>query len=217
MKHVLLVLALLLSCAVIPAHADPTWTLVGTATMLGTDACGGQCVQTLNFSFQVTWEQYAYSYDPSTKYILDPLPGGTATGSGPLGTDWNLSPTYWGDVASNPAGDSFWLEFGDSYQGPSFAPTPSTFPPPLWGYQEGCGSEACMIDFVDANWTGGTPTVHFQEGDAGIGYGGTFQYTVTGPHSPHSTPESGTLGFLALPSALLLWGTRRRRRIARAL
>ena len=73
-----------------------------------------------------------------------------------------------------------------------------------------------VLDFMDGQtWLG--PGYHYEYGDAGIGDGGTFQYTVTGPHgTPIGTPEPGTLAFLGVPCALFFWGTRRRRGIARA-
>ncbi|HLV96576.1 MAG TPA: hypothetical protein VKS44_15400 [Candidatus Acidoferrales bacterium] len=99
-----------------------------------------------------------------------------------------------------PEGDDFWLEFSpDCYQCLAFSSSPAASLPEMWGYMEGCGTEACMVDFVDANWTGGTPTVHFQEGDAGIGYGSSIQYTVK------QTPEPGTLR-LILCGLLFVFG-----------
>lgn len=180
-----------------PAHADPVWTFNGTVTMLGTDACSGQCVQTVDFSFQATWEVAAPADGGNSQcpggtfpcYFFDTLPGGQATGSGPLGTVWNVFPAsgMWTSLYT-PGGDDFWLEFSpDCYQCVDFSSSPTSNPPEMWGYMGGCGTETCMVDFVDANWTGGTPTVHFEEGDAGIGNGGSIQYTVK------QTPEPGTL------------------------
>lgn len=173
----------------IPAHADPVWTFNGTITMLGTDACGGQCVQTVDFSFQMTWDACAPNPDGSypCSYVFDPLPGGQASGSGPLGTVWNIAPGETVTIVATPGGDDFWLEFGDYYQGPAFSSSPNAAPPLLWGYMEGCSTETCVIDFIDANWTGGTPTQHLDNGDGGIGYGSSIQYTVK------QTPEPGAL------------------------
>jgi hypothetical protein len=173
----------------IPAHADPVWTFNGTVTMLGTDACGGQCVQTVDFSFSAAWQLATPDGCPadiSPCYLLDTLPGGQATGSGPLGAAWNVGPGEMLTSLTTPGGDDFWLEFGGFYQTPAFSTSPDAAPPQLWGYQEGCGTETCVLDFMEGQaWLG--PGYHYGYGDAGIGNGSSIQYTVK------QTPEPGTL------------------------
>jgi hypothetical protein len=135
-----------LCLSAVPAHADPTLQRHGRHAWNR----GLRGAQTVDFSFQVTWDAY-YVEGQQDGYILDFLPGGQATGYGPLGTNWSIITAELFAVAADPSGDSFWLELSDTYQGPVFSSSPDTDPGQLWGYQEGCGSEACMVDFVDAN------------------------------------------------------------------
>src|SRR6185437_10300892 len=62
------------------ARADTLYTLSGTATIPGNDACSGPCLETVNFTFDVT-ESLDTTYN---EYFLT-LTGASATAQGPLG------------------------------------------------------------------------------------------------------------------------------------
>ncbi len=79
--RLLLMLGVLFVCA-IPAMADSIFNITGTLAIAGNNVCGGgPCVETLGFSFDVTWDEFAPGqFNPVI------LPGTEVTSSGPLGS-----------------------------------------------------------------------------------------------------------------------------------
>lgn len=183
--RLLLVLGVLFVCAV-PAMADSIFNVTGTLTIAGNNVCGGgPCVETLGFSFDVTWDEFAPGqFNPVI------LPGTEVTSSGPLGSFFLGA----GSIANN------FIAFFDN-QGPTNgdeididvanAPVASS-PQPLQlldAYLYSCLIATCASDFASPP---------FAVPSYGIFLPGTMQFKET------AVPETGTLSYLLVGLGLLL-------------
>jgi hypothetical protein len=184
----LVISGFLVACS-IPAMADGVYNVTGTLAITGTNACGGPCVETLDFSFDVTWFEFSPGqFNPVI------LPAGQVTSSGPLGSfsapDGSIGNNYIGffdnygdeidiDVLNAPVADSpQFLDLGSS---------------PGGAYLWGCQTATCVTDFADAVFPGFSGSVAY-----GVYLSGPMEYKEV------SVPETGTLSYLLLGLGLLL-------------
>jgi len=196
--RLLLVLGVLSVCA-IPAMADSIFNVTGTLTIAGNNVCGGgPCVETLGFSFDVTWDEFAPGqFNPVI------LPGTEVTSSGPLGSF---------ALGAGSVGNTF-IQFFDN-GGPisgdeididvANAPVASS-PQPLQlldSYLYSCLTTTCATDFASPP---------FEVPSYGIFLPGTIQFKET------AVAETGTLSYLLLALGLGLVGAFARRPMRRGL
>lgn len=197
--RLLLVLGVLFVCAV-PAMADSIFNVTGTLTIAGNNVCGGgPCVETLGFSFDVTWDEFAPGqFNPVI------LPGTEVTSSGPLGSF---------ALAAGSVGNTFIQFFdnggpisGDEIDIDALNAPIAGAPEPLQlvdGYLFGCQTATCITDFVP-------PDFPHPPGQAfGIFDIGTLQIKQT------AVPETGTLSYLLAGLGLLLVAPFSRRAVRR--
>lgn len=201
--RLLLAVVVVMICAV-PAVADAIFDVTGSLTITGTNACGGPCVETVDFSFDVTWDEFAPGeFNPVI------LPGAQVTSSGPLGS---FMPPV-GSIGNNfialfdglgsPIQDEIDI---DVLNAPiASSPQPLDLGPGGIGGADlySCGTATCVTDFADAVFpNSGVPAF-------GIFLPGTVHYTET------ALPESSTLSYLLLALGLGLLGVFARRPMMR--
>lgn len=180
----------LLSCA-FPSKADSIYKVSGTFTLLGTDACGGApCVESLAFSFDVTWVPVIGA---TGQFGPEILPGAQFASSGPLGSFDISTIAPFGYFAlcdhtgSTPCGDEIDFDVGNL-----LVPVPQ----PLQladGYLYACQTATCVTDFAGYPFSGTSAY--------GIFLYGTLQYREA------AVPEASTLCLLligVLPILLML-------------
>lgn len=166
----------------IPAHADTMYTVTGTVTLVGNNACGSSpCTQTIDFSFDFSYQfnQTAGTYDAYLSNLQ-------TNWSGPLGNftqdftgqTTQMAQQYW--PFADPAGDGIAIYL------PSSAPTVLTpTAPTITGADlYVCGSSTCVTDFVPPDQQSTTLPL------TGLFVPASVQYTVR-------TPEPATLSLLA--------------------
>jgi hypothetical protein len=161
--------------------------------MVGNDVCGGPCVETIDFRFQVVYTQPI----PDVQlYVAQALPGWTLTSTGPLSPFNSLTTSENYFALFNATGVEIDLDgpFGDGEL------TNEPFPVLVGAELYGCGNplavmdQICVTDFAPP---GGPSFGHV------FGFGVT--YTVTGSVA---TPEP-TTGILVLVGAGL-WALARK-------
>ncbi len=195
----------------VPAHADTIYDLTGTVTLTGNDVCGGPCVETVDFSFEL--DEGAYSLGG---YILSIVPGATATTiSGPLA----FPPNELGGIGDaggyvglgyvppdSPVGIGTELDIFIGCRSHSAAGCV----PQLDGAElYSCGDQSCLDEFCP-------PDFCPPQGSAGYAYGGVdynaiVTGTVTDREGTVPTPEPSSLALLSL-SLLAIGGILRARR-----
>lgn len=166
----------------LPVHADTMYTVNGTMTLVGNNACGSPCTETIDFSFDLGW-QYDQTFAGYLGYATDIA----ANWSGALGTfsENSAGPSTFGGPGFNylgffdPSGDEL-----DLYLNPNPVPAPTT---PTFNGADlySCGGATCVTDFYPYSPTPTTLPV------LGIFLGASVTYTVT-------TPEPATLIMLAI-------------------
>jgi hypothetical protein len=193
MKLTYLLLAALLLAA-LPSRADSLYQITGTATLTGNNACGGPCIETIDFTFDFD-EQLVYG----TQYMLTPVGESTAV-SGPL----NLLLASGGLVTAEPGLGGFntnYLDFFDAgledeidmWVNENLQPLP--FIPEIAGVDMySCNSAVCIADFCPS---------FFYCRPGGPNEGIYLTGTVTSHTEQIGTPEPSELGLMALGAALL--------------
>jgi hypothetical protein len=110
-------LSLGISCLVsVPAQANPLYDVTGELTIPGSStACGGPCVETMDFSFQIDAGFFDTSFYNAYTYIIT---ASQETASGPIGQFHRIteSPSFGGISvpSSSGAGDSDFIPYADS-------------------------------------------------------------------------------------------------------
>ena len=178
----------------LPARADAIYDVTGTATITGSNACNGPCIEVMNFSLQL---------DQPDPFTTDVLPGGTFTTSGPI-------PFGSGSISTGPlddevggtrldysppggfGADELDLNLGCGGSSP-FPCTPRLGPVYLFS----CGDEACVADFCPVFCANGNT---FSNGGVA---GGTVIGTVTLEPPSIPTPEPGEASLLIVGIGLL--------------
>jgi hypothetical protein len=167
--------------AAIPASADQIYDVTGTVTLTGNNVCAGPCVETLDFSFQVTYQPECCGF--FQQVVL----GSTTTSTGPLAPFTLIaSPTNY-FAFFNSANDEIDV-FGPGFD---FQPPSVPFPNLVGAELYGCGSpgaNTCVLDFVPP----GSPTT-------GHVLDASLEYTVK------AVPEPSTLALLIAGAAVLLF------------
>jgi hypothetical protein len=157
-------LAAVLLCAV-AANADTIYNVAGTAVVTGNNACGGPCIETIDFSMQL--DEYYTPFTtvpfPEGGYTLSVVPGSSmVSASGPLGLIGgpSLTEIIYSPV-SGPANQSvnfipvtFGGIFGSSYAEIDLLPVANEQPNPFVPYISGAVmwgcSGVCVPDFCNA-------------------------------------------------------------------
>jgi hypothetical protein len=192
------VLCCLVCLSAIPASADSVYQVTGALTIVGNDVCNGvPCVETLAFSFDVTWVPI-----PGGGYNPVILPNPKVTSFGPLGSfSLPTGSIYENDYIPITDGqrgpDNYLSDEIDIY--PLNAPVASS-PQPLQlagsAALYACGTAVCSADFVPLiNAAGeGSPS------------GGPLVYSET------AVPEASALWYLLIGVGLILLTVAVRRR-----
>ncbi|HWG97176.1 MAG TPA: hypothetical protein VN647_08850, partial [Nitrospira sp.] len=134
----------------LPARADTLYTISGTASIHGNDACVGPCLETVDFSFNVT-----ESLDPTYKEYFLTLTGASVTAQGSLGpfskapgitldNGW-YAPIYLGgsDLIFDSELD---INFSGNFEARPFVP--DVIAATLYS----CGDQTCLTDFCPTDW-----------------------------------------------------------------
>ena len=202
MRKAILVCIFLAFAGFVPASLADTYyqVTISNITFDGTSACGGQCVETLNGSFELD-----VFLDQSANLEASIVPGSVSfMASGPLGplncctVNFDLGYIAIGGVQGQP--DEFDIDaiantglFGGNGTGQAGI------------YMNSCESATCVVDFTSAI---GTPCFNC----ATSPNSGTVTFSITSP--PVSTPEPAALAFLLFSIPLLLFWASRRSRFA---
>jgi len=181
-----MLVASMLCLLAVPAMADGVFDVTGSLTISGNDVCGGAaCVETLDFSFEVTWVQFAPG-----QFNPEILPGTTASSSGPLGS---FAPAGPGSIANNFI--QFFNTQGDEIDISVLNAPVASAPQALQlangfggGYIYGCQTAVCVADFAPPG---------FVPPAFGLFTLGTVQYTET------AVPEASTILYLLIGLVLV--------------
>ncbi len=186
----------------LPAHADQIYDVTGTVTLTGQDACGGICVETLNFTLQLDEQltQFGYALETLSESYnsAGPLPPAE------MGPSYDENGEYW-PVGFGP-GTELDLYVRGANGGPNPVGGPNPFVPTFTGANlYSCGNATCGAEFC--------PDYPAVECDAG-----TSVQSVTSEPPGVATPEPQTwsmlwIGLIGL--ALMKFATRGKRPFAK--
>jgi|SRR6185437_2274059 len=202
MKHAICILAVVGAFMLVPlswADTFTPYTLSGTITWQGNDACGGTCVEQVSYSLPLTGI-YETQYG---EYLLEQNGPGTVDASGPLGAAVvGYSPDHY--VAIDwPAGQQefteldLFISFDTDFFGAKHSLGPYTVPADVWS----CFGP-CVTDFCPPN-AFACPAAGYP-----FGFKGT-NFSILTPVNPRPviTPEPASFALLA--GGLLLLFARR--------
>jgi hypothetical protein len=167
----------------LPIRADALYDVSGTATLTGNDTCGGVCVETINFAFQLDEQPY-----PDNSGLALIVTNGSVEATGPLGPATGIGGFVgdkWASVAFGPPNSQgFWTEFDLTIY--PFPPPNMPFSPQFGEFLYSCTTAECF------GFCPQTPS--------GVGnciQNETLQYTVTDPPGGSvQTPEPQTWAML---------------------
>src|SRR6185437_4806418 len=191
----------------LPARADTLYTLSGTAIIPGNDACNGPCLETVNFTFNVT-----ESFRPDIGEYFLTMTSASATAQGDLGPVDNTSgitlDNAWYapiDLGASGSASELDINFAGNFESRPFVP--NVVSATLYS----CGDQTCFTDFCPEDWMflcnlPGEPSFVFPGN--GLWINANLSNVVV--IDPAATPEPGSLA-LALSSLALLCLLRRRR------
>ncbi|HTU35712.1 MAG TPA: PEP-CTERM sorting domain-containing protein [Candidatus Acidoferrum sp.] len=196
MRKVIFVCIFFMFAGFVPAsHADTYYKVtISNVTFDGTNACGGQCVETLNGSFELD----VFSQNGNLEGTL--VPGSVSfTASGPLGTLSCCTVNFdLGYIAISNSSDEFDI---DAIANTSLSGGNGTGQAGIYMYS--CESAACVADFTSPI---GTPCFNCATGPSS----GTVTFSLIS--APVSTPEPRSVALLLLSiPAMLFWASRRSR------
>jgi PEP-CTERM motif len=187
-KYLVVLGGLLLLCGTGRADSiSPIWNVAGNITLVGNDVCGGPCVESIDFSFDVT-ETPLDPGEPDVSEIIEALPGATFVSFGPL--NYNLSNYQVGRI-TYPVTLLDVKDSGDDELDLKFGYIPGTQPEtPILGEAElySCISQVCGDDF-NTRYPGEYGLV-----TSGLGLDGVFIDTI----SLVPEPSTSTLLLLGL-------------------
>jgi hypothetical protein len=188
-KYLVVLGGFLLLCGTGRADSvSPIWNVAGNITLVGNDVCGGPCVESIDFSFDVT-ETPLDPGEPDVSELIEALPGGTFVSFGPL--DYNLSNYQVGRIYDYPVSLLDVKDSGDDELDLRFGYIPGTQPetPTLNEAQlYSCISQLCGDDFDTEN-----PGLYGLV-TSGLDLDGVFIYSV----SLVPEPSTSTLLLLGL-------------------
>ncbi|MGH9736536.1 MAG: hypothetical protein ACRD8A_18345, partial [Candidatus Acidiferrales bacterium] len=199
----ILVCTFLIFAGCVPAsHADTYYQVISNVTFDGTNACGGQCVETLNGSFELD-----VSLDQSANLEATIVPGSVSfMASGPLGplncctVNFSLGYIAIGGVQGQP--DEFDID-AIANTGLSGGNGNGTGQAGIYMYS--CESSGCVADFTSSI---GTPCFNCATGRNS----GTVTFSIVPP--PVATPEPTARAFLLFSIPVLLFWVGRGSRFA---